>query len=383
MLSPAQLKKLAGLEPGEHVLSVHCRTDPRDPSNRGQAPGWLVALRNGFRDLAASLSEGTREDRLALRSLIAELETRISHLDGSQRGRSLAWFVTPSGAFDRWLTLQLPLQGDVVVWDPRPFISPLVEVVDRGQSTGIVLVGGERVRLLHWEQGIIEEPDRSTFDLELGDWRRYEAYAPANPAMAQQTATNRASFDRRVEEWRERFFETAARETAGRLEEIGWERILLAAEGQVASAFAASLPASVRARLVAELDLNVVDQPPAAVAAQIEPRLEEAWRRDAVQLVETAAARAKGGGAASLGIEETVWALGEHRVEHLLLDPRAVAEAHQGPGAREFLRGASPQLLAERSVEAAILSGARVTSLADGQSAALAEAVGMAALLRY
>ena len=37
------------------VLSVFCRTDPRDPANSSETPGWLVALRNGLRDAAATV----------------------------------------------------------------------------------------------------------------------------------------------------------------------------------------------------------------------------------------------------------------------------------------------------------------------------------------
>ena len=33
---------LAGLEPGERVLSLYARTDPRDPANTNHVPGWLT-----------------------------------------------------------------------------------------------------------------------------------------------------------------------------------------------------------------------------------------------------------------------------------------------------------------------------------------------------
>jgi len=76
------------------------------------------------------------------------------------------------------------------MWDERPFVSPLVDVVDRGRATGLVLVDGEHVRLLHWEHGRIEEPDNSTWTLSVPEWRSYAAYAAANPSRGQQTATH-------------------------------------------------------------------------------------------------------------------------------------------------------------------------------------------------
>ena len=45
--------------------------------------------------------------------------------------------------------------------------------------------------------------------------------------------------------------------------------------------------------------------------------------------------------------------------------------------------GGPAELLGERAVEAAVGTGAQVTALAAGESEALAEAGGIAALLRY
>jgi hypothetical protein len=40
------------------VLSVHVRTDPRDPVNTAATPKWLVELRNGLRQVAAAANGG-------------------------------------------------------------------------------------------------------------------------------------------------------------------------------------------------------------------------------------------------------------------------------------------------------------------------------------
>jgi hypothetical protein len=147
-------------------------------------------------------------------------------------------------------------RADLVRWDRRPFLSPLVDVADRGRATGLVLVTGERVRLLHWEGGRVVEPERSLYELELGDWREYAAYAMANPARGQQTVTHTASFEQRVEDWRRRFLRDAARATATRLGRLDWQRVIVAAEGQVAGNFMEALPAGVRERVVAQVEAN-------------------------------------------------------------------------------------------------------------------------------
>ncbi len=60
--------------------------------------------------------------------------------------------------------------------------------------------GTQTVRLLDWSQGAVQEPDDSTNEPQLGDWREYRAYAAANPARGQQTASHRKHYERRVED---------------------------------------------------------------------------------------------------------------------------------------------------------------------------------------
>ena len=78
---------------------------------------------------------------------------------------------------------------------------------------------------------------------------------------------------------------------------------------------------------------------------------------------------------------ETLTALAEGRVEHLILDVDGdfSAVADMVPAGI----GGPAELLGERAVEAAVATGAEVTALAAEDSKALAEAGGIAALLRY
>ena len=242
------VRELAEPAHGGPVLSVHLRTDPRDPANTNHVPGWLVALRNGLRAVTQRLEQdGPREDRLAMRALRDRVETDILALEPSDRARGLALFASADGVIDRRFSLQLPPRDHVVRWDDRPFISPLIDVADRGRATGLVLVGGDAVRLLHWEGGRVSEPDRSLYELELelGDWREYAAHAMSNPARGQQTATNVAAYEQRVEEWRQRFLRDAASAVGRRLHELGWDRVVVAYEGQVALRFLDELPGDV------------------------------------------------------------------------------------------------------------------------------------------
>jgi hypothetical protein len=381
MFTREVLRTLATAEPSRLVVSVYCRTDPRDPANTSTTPAWLINLRNGLGATSERLEAGDDRDvRLAFRPLRQQIEEELIRLEPHERARSVAWMFDVDGSSERF-SLQLPLRGDMVVADTKPFVSPLVDVADRGAPTGVILAAGNLVRLMHVEQGEATEPENSSYELSLGDWRSFGGTAGGSPARGLLTTSHQERYEARVEAQRQRLFVTAARETAKRLEALGWERVVLISERRVSASFRDALVPEISERLVAEADLNLVGEPPPTVADAVEPLIEDGWHKRTTALIELADERARAGGAATLGAEETLGALTEGRVAHLILDPD-----HDFSASAEViptsLRG-SGEMLAERAVEAAIGTSAQVTAFSSAASATLHNAGGMAALLRY
>ncbi len=363
------------------VISVHVRTDPRDPANIGTSPGWLIALRNGLSAVGKRLEAGdNREDRLAFRAVRRHIEQRLSDLSPAGRARSVAWILDIERNSEPY-SLQLPLRGDKVVADTKPYILPLVDVADRGARTGVILVSGDLVRLVQIEQAEATEPPESTYELNLGDWRPYGGSAGGSPARGLQTTAHEERYRARVEAQRDQLFETAATQTAKRLEALGWERIVIVSQTQVASRFREALPAEVSRRVIAESESNLVGEEPAVIADAIEPLIEDAWKKRANTLIELACDRARSGGAATIGAQETFGALTDGRVGHLILDPDQDFST-TGATAPALLDGPI-ELLGERAVEAAIATSAEVTAVPARTSPLLGEVGGIAALLRY
>jgi hypothetical protein len=381
MLTQEVLRELATAEPKRLVISVHARTDPREPANISVTPAWLIELRNGLRSISERLESGDdRESRLAFRALRARVEEELIELTPAERARSVTWILDADGTIGRF-SLQLPLRRDRTVADTKPFVSPLVDIADRGAPVGVVLVGGDLIRIVQIEQAEATEPENSSFELSLGDWRPFGGSAGGSPERGLQITSHEERYRARVEAQRDRLFETAATETAVRLEALGWERVVVIAEGQVASRFRAALPGSVRERIVAEDDLNLVGGELSVIADTVEPLIEEAWQRRTDALARLASERAKSGGTATLGPQETLGALAEGRVDHLLIDPDH--DFSSAAGMIPSSIGGPSTMLGERAVEAAIATSARVTSVSVESSAPLRDADGMAALLRY
>jgi peptide subunit release factor 1 (eRF1) len=377
-----QIRDLALRRPGTPVLSLYVRTDPRDPANTAAVPGWLVELRNSLREVSREADEReSRERRMAIRELRERVERDVLALEPARRGRGLAWFKTADGSFDHRFTLQLPPLRTLARWDDRPYISPLAEVAGRGRATGLALVSAEAVRLLQWQDGRVTEPARSLYEIEPGQWRDYDAYA-GYPGRS-PAGLHGAEFDQRVREWRQRFLRATAQAVGAQVADLGWQRILLVGQPRVTGPFLQHLPERASGQIVATVDANLIWEDHAAVAERLDEALRDTSLEQARALADETTRRAYAGGDAAIGWPEVADSLVRHRAGHLIVGTDAALDpAVLGPQTQAALGWPSPQMLVERAVEQAVISGAEVTVLPTG-TPELVRAGGAAAILRY
>jgi hypothetical protein len=381
-LSMDQIRDLALARPGTPVLSVYVRTDPRDPANTAAVPGWLVELRNSLREVGreADMRE-SRERRMVARDLRERVERDVLALEPAERSRGLAWFRTADGSLDHRFTLQLPPLATLARWDDRPYVSPLAEVAGRGRPTGLVLVSAEAVRLLHWQDGRVTEPARSLYEIEPGQWRDYDAYA-GYPGRS-PAGLHVAEFDQRVAEWRQRFLRATARAVGAQVADLGWHRILVIGRPRVTGPFLQQLPEPASGRVAATIDANLIWEDHAAVAERLDDAIQDAGLQQSRMLAAETIDLAYAGGDAAIGWPEVADSLVRHRVGHLIVAADAVLDpAVLGPHTQAALGWPSPQMLVERAVEQAVISGAEVTVL-PADTPELVRAGGACAVLRY
>jgi len=378
-----ELRELVDRESEGPVLSVFCRTDPRDPANSSETPGWAIALKNGLAH-ECGFHEGNHGKEQAVRKICAEAERRITSASAAERGRSVALFLSADGEIDSFTTFQIPVRQHYVTVDSGPVVWPMLDVIDRGQRTGLVLLSHDRIRLLEWWDGRVKDLEESTFDLELGDWHEYRG-----PARPQGTAggggvANVSAYDDRVGEWRARFVKAAARAIAESANELGFERLVAAAEGELGAGFNEALPAEMRSRLATTVHLNLIDVSAAEAGAALDPHLRQAWRDGVSGDGARALENARAGGRGAAGPDQVLLALREGRVEHLILDPYLETDEETlSADTREAIRDAGEPSLQEALVEFALRSGARVSSASVDEVPALTEADGVLAQLRY
>jgi len=363
------------------VLSVFCRTDPRDPANVSDTPGWLVALRNGLRDAAATV-DGDHEATEAIRRLSKQAEDRLTHASAHDRGRSVALFLSADGTVDIFHTFQIPLRDDFVVFEGGAVIWPAMDLLDRGQRTGLILLSQDQIRLLDWEDGVVKDLESSVYNLELGDWRQYRG--AGGSGRTQHSATHIESYEDRVHAWRSRFIKDAAKAIAESTKDLELERLVVGADRDLGKEFMEALPQELRDRVVCAVPINLIEATAPDVADHLDEHLRQAWRDQVNGFADHALERIQAGDRGAGGLDQVVAALIEGRVDRVIMDPfYEFDDGNLSDGVREALTEAGEETGREAAVELALRTGAHVSSASVEEVPALAEADGVLALLRY
>jgi hypothetical protein len=366
------LPELLRWEPAHGVVSVYV---DRPPADRGE--GWRIELRNG---LAVAVERAREEgDRDAWKALEATAKRIFERLEAAHpEGRTQIAFVEVSTkpAREEWFAVQMPIDETEVVHDARPALRPLLAILDDGAPRGVAAVSSERIRLLRWELGMLEELEDWDLEIFSLDWRERRAQRPSDPARVQGAkASGRDQFDQRLEHNRDRFLHEAGRLAAHEVRQRGSGELLAVGDAPHVREFAEGARDGIE--LVAIDTANLISAPAHEIADRLQDLIAKRNRAREVELVERIKDQAHGGVRGALGIEETFQALTEGRVEHLVFDAAIRRPVPESVAAGDGLP------LGERMVELALATSARVTPVEGEAAEALGEAEGVGALLRY
>lgn len=376
-----ELRRLLDWEPDLGVLSVCLHVDHAD-----RGGGWRIALADASREALAGQEDWDHDVRVAARATSERLLERYGKDERPPDGCGHIGLIEVGrepGREHWWFSKARPREEASVVVAPRPFLGPLVEMLDDHRRRGVVAVTGERARLLEWEEEALSEVADEEM-LTTGDWRERKAQRPLDPARGQTpSSSGRDQHEQRLDNARSRFVGAIADEVGRLADERGWTEILGFGDGKYLSELEQRLGAG---RLVHSENKNLIPAAEADIAARVRDLSRELNRRRELGLIDRAEERAMEGGRGALGLLETAQALVEGRVEHLLID---AARLSGGPD--ESLIGAlaaegSPAdgtRTAEMLIERALATDAGITPVEDEAADRLADHGGAAALLRY
>jgi hypothetical protein len=359
------IERLLDWRPGLGVISAYIAVDPGDRSE-----GWRIAARESLERILETEPD-THRRRRALEATIERIQAHLPREGPPSSGRCQIAFceVTEGEGRDMWMGVQMRREETEVVYRDRPYLTPLLELLDEGAPVGIVAVSSERVRLYEWGLGHLGDVHDWEAVMFTPEWRERKGPSSPDPARLQGTSSSgRDQYEQRLEANRERFLEQVGGLIAKETGERQWRHLL--AFGNPHQVDQVREGAKGTELLLAD-EVNVISENDRGRLIQrIENAVDEVNRRRELDLVQAAvdAALARAGRGA-VGLADTERSLAEGRVRHLLVDAEAA--------------GNDVAEMEEALVEQALRTSADVTPV-EGQAAeVLREHGGVAALLRY
>lgn len=356
----ADARELTEWKPPLGVISVYLGFDPAD---RGGA--WRTGLRNGLDLVLEAAKDAEHAPRVALRATAKRLSERFEDGDLRPPPRGEAGFVevAEKGGTERWWgTGAAPAAPACVEFGEEAVVTPLVDLACRGQARAVALLSSERVRMLRCDGGTLEEVEDWELTITSLDWRERKSQSANHPAQG-VSSSGHDQFDERLEHNRHRFLVECGRLTAHRLDDQELGEVIVFGPAQDVDGFRAGFN-SPRAELSIGGETELISTPRGKLTDLVSEAVERLDRDRERDLVDRALEEARGGSRGAVGLQEIGEALVEGRVDHLVLD------AAIGDPAEGLVRGA-------------LAGGARVTVVRDEVAEPLAEAEGVAALLRY
>jgi hypothetical protein len=363
---------------GQHrVISLYLDLDPeRFATGPARASQIRSLLDEGARRLE-TIDGLSHEEKVALREDLKRLDAFLTSPEAPFKGsRSLAVFCSGLGDLFEVVQLTRPVSGRVII-EPAPYVEPMVAVLERKRWL-VALVNRHSAWLLTgYPEGLRE---RQRVD---GGWR----------SDTDQGGWSQARYERSVEKEAMDHLRNVA-DTVNR----AWrrehpDRVALGGPQEVVARFEPLLADEVRSGVVPEkVDVDITSASEAQIRAAVEQIVNEDEQRAEAEALRRLADGVGGGRRGVEGLEGTLEALNERRVQTLLLAPNFDGPARrcascgillpEGTG-RCPADGSQTQELAhvrEAAVEAAIVQDAEVMVTRHHEDALRK---GIAAILRF
>lgn len=373
-----QVRRLVEHSNGHPVITLYVDLDPE---RFATAPARSSQIRSlidqATREVKADDSL-SHDDRVALREDLSRIDEFLHSTDAPFKGaRALAVFCSgPAGLFET-VRLTRPVAGGVVVGD-HPHVGPMLTVLQERRWL-IALVNRREAWLWAGSPDRLEKQARVSDDVH---------------GQHDQGGWSQARYERSVE----KDVDDHLRKVAGEIERHWraerFDRLAVGGPQETVPRLLEFLSEDVRAHLAAgRLDVDLSEVSEDHVREATERVVQEDDRRTERELLDQLAEGAGGGGRATVGLDDTIDALNERRVAHLLIEPGLTGQARRCQACGLLIlppddvcpADGSPlrevEDLREAVVEAAVVQDAAVTMLRHHEDLHSTGRIG--ALLRF
>ena len=372
MIDRKEIERLGRIRAEEGVVSVSIKIDPRLGYERGQP-----AMK--FKGAYARAKRGADASDLAV--LEREYDRVLDFLkDYAPRGRGV--IIYSSTPDDIWEVH--PLEVMVPSWvsvGSSPNTALLAQVMEEYPRMAVLMLDGGDARIYSAEQGSDSESDRESTEL---------------PNRHAQGGWAQARYERHVEFHHAMHLKSVAEKLEGMYREQPFDRLVIVGAERAAKEFEALLPAEIRRRLIGKLTADFKQESDDQLLDRARALREEDERRLELALVSRVSELTDAKGRGTLGIDETLQALIEGRVDTLVVaegatkagtaclscDYFAARRFSQCPACAQSEVEELPDVI-EQAIDYAIANGSRVNVVFGGAREMLLSRGGIGALLRY
>lgn len=378
-MSVTQVARRLVAHQAEHpVVSLYLDLDPERFATPPARASQIRSLLDGARREVERDASLGHESRQALREDLERIETYLHSAEAPVQGaRALAVFCSLRDQLFEVVPLARPTEALAVI-ERKPYVEPLVRGMEDRQWC-VALVSRRSARVLSGPGDRLEERQRIEDNVH-----------PQHDQGGWSQARYQRSVDKDADDHLRRVAEMLFR----RWRRERFDRLALGGPAEAVTRLQSFLHEDLRPLLTERrIDVDVSAASEDAIRAAAARLVEEDDReRERAALDRLAAAEGTGGRGAG-GLEETLRALGEQRVDTLLLDPRFDRVGARCPSCGLLLSradGTCPadgaalqpvQRLREAVVEAALAQDAHVMAVRHFPD--LGPFQGIAALLRY
>jgi peptide chain release factor subunit 1 len=314
----------------------------------------------------------------AVKSVEEDIDRINSYVRGGidrSRVRGLAFFVCSAEGFFEVVEVPLPVRNEVVL-GTSPHVRPLESLLSHHERFAVVLVDRQRARLFLFDLGVLDERT-PLFD--------------AVPRRHDQGGWSASNIQRHTDELAHRHLKHAAEVTFDELQRRPVDHLVLGGPNEVVSEFEALLHPYLKERVAARCSVAVTASTEEVRKAilEVEAGVERTREQEIVSRLREATGSGNGG---VVGLEPTLQALVERRVDTLIVSEGFTAPGWRCPSCRFMATrgrgcpvcGASMELVddvVEEAVEEALANKCRVSIVLNSADLDVLGRIG--ALLRF
>lgn len=302
MLSDRDVQELLHYQPSQPVLSIYLNTDPAE----GNADAYKLRLRTMLKEVEMA------ED--------IEAVLRYFEHEHDWSGRSVAVFSCAADGFFKSFPLAVSTRDRVRIND-RPYVKPLADLLDSYGGYGVVLVDKQSARLFYFHLGELREQG----DV-VGEAIRHTKRGGGSQAAGRRGGT--AGQTDYEEEVAGRNVKEAVEAATRFFAENNVRRILIGGTEENVALFRSHLPKAWQSLVMGTFSIPMT----ASHVEVLERAMQvgkEAERRRESQLVDTIITNAAKGRGGVVGLEDTLSAIREGRVQSLV-----IRDGYRAPGFR-------------------------------------------------